>query len=125
MSITTRRLPFRVIEYTTQAPDRRAQNLEKLDPHGYGWQTEEFFSSQFIFNFPSTNYCSNPHYPQVLVLALDDGMCRITEIQILCHETKIPTRIQINIGSAPEAGTPITPDPFRLKTIGFLYLFHF
>ena len=42
MSIQAKRLPFHILTYTSQTPDRRAQNLEQLDAHGYGWQTVEF-----------------------------------------------------------------------------------
>lgn len=37
----------------------------------------------------------NCEYPQELVLRLLDGACRVTQVQLLSHQTHIATKIEL------------------------------
>ena len=114
MSLSSRRLPFTIAAYSSQMADHRAESLETLDANR-GWQTIPFSLSIFLIHTP---FHRNPEYPQSLVLFFKEGYCTITELQILCHETKIPSSMQIDIGTAKD-GDSLTPESFTFRTVGF------
>lgn len=45
---------------------------------------------------------SNCEYPQELVLQLVDGPCRLTQVQLLSHQTHIATKIELFLSKDAE-----------------------
>lgn len=74
--MTARRIPFVVTEISSEANGHPALLLEKLDPNTAGWQSEPF--------------CAYPLHME-LELAC---RCEIYELQLLCHEFKIPSKVE-------------------------------
>ena len=62
--------------------------MEQYDEEGDGWQSE-----------------MECNFPQLLTLKLNDKSAVIDVIEILCHETKIPTKIDIDLGIGSDAPT--------------------
>lgn len=73
-------IPFTIAESSSASPGCEPTKLEQYDEEGDGWQ--------------SAKECS---YPQILTLKLDDTAV-IDIIEILCHESKIPNQVDIDLG---------------------------
>jgi len=73
-------LPFTIVE--SSSPD--AAKLEQYDEDGDGWQSE-----------------TECNYPQVLTLKLTGETAAVIDaIEILCHEAKVPNKVDIDLGIA-------------------------
>ena len=82
-------LPFSVVECSCASPGCEAAKLEQYDEDGDGWQSE-----------------MGCNFPQVLTLKLlNDKSAVIDVIEILCHETKIPAKVDIDLGVGSDAST--------------------
>ncbi len=80
-------LPFTVVA-SSASPGCEATKLEQYDEDGDGWQSE-----------------MGCIFPQLLTLKLNDKSAIIDVIEILCHETKIPTKVDIDLGVSSDAST--------------------
>ncbi len=76
-------LPFTIAESSSASPGCEATKLEQYDEDGEGWQ--------------SATECK---YPQILTLKLGETAV-IDVIEILCHESKIPNQVDIDLGLVP------------------------
>ncbi|DBB10866.1 TPA: hypothetical protein ACH3X3_007335 [Trebouxia sp. C0006] len=94
------KLRFTVHSTSGEDPDYPARELLFHSPQTRGWQSPRF--------------CS---YPQEVVLRLEEP-AKLEQIQILSHEYKIPTKIEIHVGCLP----PGTSDPEQcvMKRLGYL-----
>jgi len=73
-------LPFTIVE--SSSPD--AAKLEQYDEESDGWQSE-----------------TECNYPQVLTLKLTGETASVIDaIEILCHEAKVPNKVDIDLGIA-------------------------
>eukprot|EP00656_Telonema_subtile_P012979 TRINITY_DN16574_c0_g1_i1.p1 TRINITY_DN16574_c0_g1~~TRINITY_DN16574_c0_g1_i1.p1 ORF type:complete len:594 (-),score=123.22 TRINITY_DN16574_c0_g1_i1:20-1801(-) len=86
-----KRLPFLVRTADSEAPGHSAMLLQKLDPTTTGWETEPF--------------CT---FPVTLELELS---CRsqLCELQLLCHEFKIPSLVEVFLRDARPHGEAHPP----------------
>lgn len=82
---TTNFLSFNVVETSSESPGCEGATLEEYDEDGDGWQSHK-----------GTNY------PQRLILKLTDkaAVSVIDALEILSHECKIPTKVDIDLGIA-------------------------
>ncbi|GMH54061.1 hypothetical protein TL16_g01598 [Triparma laevis f. inornata] len=95
------KLAFSVVSSSGEETDYPARELNKHSPQTRGWQSPRF--------------CS---YPQTLILQLHDPASSISQLQILAHQSKIPTKIEVVIargGSAFENCTDV-------KRLGYISL---
>ncbi|KAE8989823.1 hypothetical protein PR003_g24522 [Phytophthora rubi] len=60
----------------------------------------------------------NCAYPQELVLQLSDGLCRVTQVQLLSHQTHIATKMELFVSKSLE----LQGDATRFARLGFLTL---
>ncbi|KAG7395995.1 hypothetical protein PHYBOEH_002901 [Phytophthora boehmeriae] len=74
-----------------------------LEQHGTGNQ-----------GYMTAKNCS---YPQELVLQLQDGVCRLTQVQVLSHQTHIATKIELYVSSSH-----MMNDATKFMRLGFLTL---
>ncbi len=75
-------LPFTVVESSSESPGCEAATLEEHDEDGDGWQS-----------------LKGSNYPQKLTLKLaEDTEAVIDSLEILCHESKIPNKVDIDLG---------------------------
>lgn len=74
-------LPFTIAESSSASSGCEAKKLEQYDEEGDGWQSEE--------------HCV---FPQILTLKMGETAV-IDVIEILCHESKIPNQVGINLGT--------------------------
>eukprot|EP00127_Corallochytrium_limacisporum_P006464 Clim_evm7s228 gene=Clim_evmTU7s228 len=77
-----RKLTFKAVYASSNDYEHGPEQVEQHTPDTRGWQTGRF--------------C---HYPQEIVLALKEGLCRIRKIQILSHQYKIAHRVELYIGN--------------------------
>ena len=90
-----KKLPISILASSGYDEDFPPEGL-MLDYHSAlakGWQSERF--------------CI---FPQALILALDQGKCRIRKIQILSHHFKIPRRLEFFVGQATGDSTSKNPE---------------
>ena len=78
------KLPFNIISVSGEDPDYPAEDLNESSPESKGWQ--------------SARFCE---YPQELVLEFLTGV-RIQQLQLLSHQSKITSKIEILMGSGDE-----------------------
>ena len=90
-------LPFTIAESSSASPGCEATNLEQYDEDGEGWISEK-----------------GCKYPQILFLKLRKTAV-IDVIEILCHESKIPNQVDIDIGIVSSKTTSFS----HLGYIGF------
>ena len=79
------RLHFNVVSVSGEDPDYTSDGLNEHGPDSKGWQ--------------SARFCE---YPQELVLEFLDGDVRIQQLQLLSHQSKITSKIEILMGSGHE-----------------------
>lgn len=73
---------FKVVYCSSQAEDAPAEELNVHSPQTKGWQSVRLGS-----------------FPQEVILELIDGPARISKVQILSHQSKIASKIEIHVGS--------------------------
>lgn len=75
----------------------------------------------FLYVFSSfLNYSiSFGKFPQNLVLELENGPYQINILQILCHEFKIPTSVEIYIGIFIDPNRPYSEENAYFSFLGF------
>ena len=59
------------------------------------------------------------------MIQLVDGLCKITSIQMICHETKIPTFVEIHVGCPQNGDENLDPSTFIFHSLGFYNYFSF
>lgn len=84
---------------TSEDPDYPAAQLNNVSPSTKGWQSERF--------------CT---FPQELGFELDDGDASITQIQVLSHQLKIASKIEIYVGQGSSYSSA------NFKRLGYLSL---
>lgn len=72
------------MSFTSEDPDYPASQLNEVSPSTRGWQ--------------SVRFCS---YPQEIGLELIGGAARLSQIQLLSHQSKISSKVEIFIGQGP------------------------
>lgn len=90
---------FKVIFASSEDPDYPASQLNEVNPNTKGWL--------------STRFCS---FPQELGFELLDGESKITQIQLLSHQNKISSKIEIFIGKGA------TYETASFKRLGYMSL---
>jgi centrosomal protein CEP104 len=76
---------FQVIHCSSEDDEYPATELNAHSPSTKGWQ--------------SRRYCE---YPQEIGFRLDGAETQITQIQVLSHQSKIATKIEIFVGQGPD-----------------------
>jgi centrosomal protein CEP104 len=90
---------FKVVHATSEDPDYPASQLNTVNPTTKGWQ--------------SVRFCN---FPQELLFEMVDGDVLISQIQVLSHQFKISSKIEIFIGSGNSPATA------TFKRLGYLSL---
>jgi len=93
------KLKFRVVHFSGEDNEYPAEELNSHSPNTKGWQ--------------SARFCE---YPQEVGFVLESGVCRLNQVQILSHQSKISTKIEIFMGSGHEYKSA------HFKRLGFLTL---
>ena len=75
------KLAYMVVDCSGEEADYPARELNAHSPTTKGWQSPRF--------------CA---YPQTLLLQMHDSQCQIGQLQILAHQSKIPSKIEVVIG---------------------------
>ena len=95
------KLAFEIYRFSGEDEEHPAKELLLSAAQPRGWHSQKL--------------CK---YPQELVLKLG-GPSRVTQIQILAHEYKIPTKVEIFTGM-PRPGAPPLPENCSMKKLGHL-----
>ena len=85
------KLAFSLVSSSGEDPDFPARELNTHSPQTVGWQ--------------SARFCS---YPQTIVLQMHDREARVGQLQILAHQSKIPTKIEVIVGHGGEFEASLT-----------------
>lgn len=93
------KLRFRVVHHSGEDNEFPAEELNIHSPNTRGWQSPRF--------------CE---YPQELGFAMEAGMCRLNQIQLLSHQSKISTKVEIFMGIGSDYHTA------NYHRLGFLTL---
>lgn len=93
------KLRFTTVHCSGEDEEYPVSELNQHTPHTRGWQSERF--------------CS---YPQELGFELQGGECHISQVQILSHQSKIATKIEVFIGHGDDYHTA------SFKRLGYLSL---
>eukprot|EP01039_Chlorochromonas_danica_P000180 gene180-190_t len=93
------KIRFKVVHFTSEDPDYPASQLNEVHPTTKGWQ--------------SVRFCS---YPQELGFQFLDGEERVTQIQLLSHQNKISSKVEIFVGRGPTYASA------TFKRLGYLSL---
>lgn len=88
-----------MVKFSSEDIDNPAEQLNTVNPRTKGWQ--------------SVRFCQ---YPQELGFELDDGPAKLNQIQILSHQSKISTKIEIFIGNGKSY------ESATFKRLGYLSL---
>jgi hypothetical protein len=67
-------------------------------------------------------FCRYCTYPQELVFELVDGTCRIESVELLVHESKIPSAVKLLVGSM-DFPLVSSSDAPKYIVMGFVQLF--
>ena len=94
-----RQLKFRVCYVSGEDTEFLATELNTHSPATKGWQTPQF--------------CE---YPQEIGLAFEDGPAQLSQLQILSHQSKIATKIELFVGEGE------TYDSSAFRRLGYLSL---
>ena len=94
-----RKLPFRVVAATSEDADYPASELNVHSPQTRGWQ--------------SARFCD---FPQEIVVWFPDGAVDVSQVQLLSHQSKIATRVELF------AGVGAAYDTASFKRLGYLSL---
>lgn len=87
------------MDFTSESPENPASQLNTVNPSTKGWQ--------------SARFCQ---YPQQLGFEILDGPVKINQIQILSHQSKISSKLEIFIGNGNSYDTA------DFKRLGYLSL---
>lgn len=79
------KLPFAIVFATSEDADYPAGELNVHSPQTRGWQ--------------SSRFCD---YPQEIGIWFPDGAVSISQVQLLSHQSKIATRVELFVGSGPD-----------------------
>lgn len=93
------KLRFRVVHATSEDPSYPAEELNVHSPNTRGWQ--------------SIKFCE---FPQEIGFEIDGGDVRLSQVQILSHQSKIATKVEIFIGQGNSYNTA------QFKRLGYLSL---
>lgn len=93
------KLRFNVVYFSGEDPEYPAEELNIHSPHTRGWQSPRF--------------CE---YPCEIGFELEPGDARISQVQILSHQSKISTKIEIFVGQGTSYHTA------SFKRLGYLSL---
>ncbi|KAG6587247.1 uncharacterized protein IUM83_02854 [Phytophthora cinnamomi] len=95
------KLRFSVAACTSEDAAFPASELEEHAANSQGYMTAK-----------------NCAYPQELVLQLADGLCRVTQVQLLSHQTHIATKMELFVAKSLD----FHADATRFARLGFLTL---
>lgn len=90
---------FNVIYFSSEDEEYPASELNMHSPETRGWQ--------------SFRYCE---YPQELGFEIEGGVAKLAQVQILSHQSKISTKLEIFIGNGADYHSA------KFKRLGFLSL---
>lgn len=125
-----RKLAFRVVYSSSEDDNYPVYELNVHSPQTKGWQSARWdwyklpflhAIDPFVRVVTSTNeklaylfrHCT---YPQEIIFQLMEGACKITQVQLLSHQCKISTKIELFAGSGRDLET------CRFARLGFLSL---
>jgi hypothetical protein len=100
------KLRFHVVACSGEDAAFPARELNEHASSSKGYMTPKYALSQYgsrslsLAVLTPTVYDRNCEYPQELVLRLVDGLCRITQVQLLSHQTHIATKIELFLTKA-------------------------
>lgn len=95
------KLHFSVVACTSEDEKFRALNLNDHVTNSQGYMTAR-----------------NCRYPQELILRLRDGLCRLTQVQLLSHQSHIATKIELFVSQS----LSFEGDATKFFRLGFLTL---
>ncbi|KAL3664996.1 hypothetical protein V7S43_010171 [Phytophthora oleae] len=95
------KLRFSVVAYTSEDAAFPASELDEHEANSQGYMTAR-----------------NCSYPQELVLQLQYGLCRVTQVQLLSHQTHIATKMELFVSKS----SSYEGDNTRFSRLGFLTL---
>lgn len=75
-------LPYTVVECSSEDPEHPVNELYEVSAQSRGWQSAKFAP-----------------FPQELTLVVD-GLVFVEELQVLCHQFKIPSKVDVFISTA-------------------------
>lgn len=101
-AMAERKLPFRVVYASSEDADYPAGELDVHSPQTRGWQ--------------SARFCE---WPQELGVWFPDGAVAISQVQLLSHQSKIATRVELFVGTGASAAEY---DSARFTRLGYLSL---
>lgn len=90
---------FKVVSFSSEDNDYPATELNTVNPNTKGWQ--------------SVRFCP---YPQEIGFQILDSNVKLTQIQVLSHQYKISTKVEIFIGHGTNYSTA------KFKRLGYLSL---
>ena len=94
---------FRVLKASSEDPENPASELLVTTPQGKGWQTAKF-----------------PNYPQSLFF-LFPSPHKLSSLQLLSHQYKISSKVEIFVALPQETGSVILED-LPMRKLGYFYL---
>ena len=98
------KLKFKIVYVSGEDRDYPASELNFHSPQTRGWQSPRSAKasgsqlSSVDCNPPLSRFCV---YPQEVIIQLLDGECHVKQTQVLSHQFKIATKIELFIGSGP------------------------
>lgn len=97
------KIKFRILSCTSQDSQYPASELLTQSPQSRGWQ--------------SSRYCE---FPQEVTFQFMSPI-RLKQLQILCHQSKIPSKIEIFV-YLPDMTSPLENNQYRYKKLGYISL---
>lgn len=98
------KLPFRVVFCSSEADGHEVAQLEVHSPLVRGWQ--------------SARFC---HWPQEIIFQMDE-LCRVRKIQLLSHQYKIATKIELFVSKSGPTPSSGICDPSTFVRLGHVSL---
>ncbi|EFJ48806.1 hypothetical protein VOLCADRAFT_104552 [Volvox carteri f. nagariensis] len=89
--------------------------------HAFSGEDTDYPVRELLFHSPQTRGWQSPRfckYPQEIVLRLEQT-CKVQQIQILSHEYKIATRVEVFVGAPPNV-LDTDPNNCVFKRLGYL-----
>ncbi|GFR45564.1 hypothetical protein Agub_g6958 [Astrephomene gubernaculifera] len=89
--------------------------------HSFSGEDADYPVRELLYHSPQTRGWQSPRFckfPQEIVLRLEQT-CKVQQIQILSHEYKIATRVEVFVG-APENVLDAEPNSCVFKRLGYL-----
>ncbi|KAI9918926.1 hypothetical protein PsorP6_012051 [Peronosclerospora sorghi] len=113
-----RTLHFVVVACTSEDAAFPASTLDPHDSTRKGYMTAKYRTALFCRQIHDISARSNCSYPQELVLQLQDGRCRVHQVQLLSHQTHIATKIDVFLS----LNLSFHGDATRFSRLGFFTL---